>query len=203
MSLGSITIADQIPYYLSQEEKFGLVEALKNWPRPIQYYIKRYANEVLQGDAWTKLPIRNFGTGELAHIDGIILSNSCQIDPANNRHLPAKVTVAPLIDLGGYVSLLKRVGMSPEQIAAKVIAIKEQRVHNVFYLPAGEGIQNDRIALLDDIYSFPIAELDPSESSNNKKLGTLSMVGFYLFVLKLSVHFCRLHENVERRDAVA
>jgi hypothetical protein len=203
MSFGAITVADQIPYYLSQEEKFGLVEALKNWPKPIQYYIKRYANEVLQGDAWTKLPIRNFSTGELAYIDGIILSNSCQIDPANDRHLPAKVTFAPLIDLGRYISLLERADMNAEQIAAKVTAIKEQRVHNVFYLPAGETIQNDQIALLDDVFSFPLTELDPRESSKNKKLETLSMVGFYLFVLKLSVHFCRLHENIERRDSFA
>lgn len=203
MSFGSISIADQIPFYLSQEEKVGLVEALKNWPRPIQYYIKRYANEVLQGDAWTKLPIRNFATGELAHIDGIVLSNSCQIDPANERHLPAKVTVAPLVDLGRYVSQLESTGINPEQIATKINAIKEQRVHNIFYLPAGDGIQHDRIALLDDVYSFPTNELDPNDASKNKKLGTLSMVGFYLFVLKLSVHFCRLHENVERRDAVA
>ena len=27
---------------------------------------------------------------------------------------------------------------------------------------------------------------------------TLSLHGFYMFVFKLSVHFCRLHENVAR-----
>jgi hypothetical protein len=108
-----------------------------------------------------------------------------------------------LVDLARYVSRLESAGLAAEQIATKVVAIKEQRVHNIFYLPAGEGIQNDRIALLDDVYSFPTGELDPNDGSRNKKLGTLSMLGFYLFVLKLSVHFCRLHENVERRDAFA
>jgi hypothetical protein len=202
MSLGAISVEEQIPYYLSQEEKVGLVNALNNWPRPFQYYIKRYANEVLQGDAWTRLPIRNFSTGQLAHVDGIVLSNSCQIDSSNERQLPAKITIAPLIELDKYTDLLAKTGASEKQIFGKVSAIREQRIHNIFYLPAGEGVERDRIALLDDVYSFPLSELDPSDGSANRKLATLSMVGFYLFILKLSVHFCRLHENVERRDSV-
>ena len=48
--------------------------------------------------------------------------------------------------------------------------------------------------LLDDLHSMPI-ELHGQAA---EKLFTLSMAGFYLFVLKLSVHFCRLHENVDR-----
>lgn len=200
MKFGSISIEDQIPFYLSQEEKVGLAEVLKGWPRSIEYYIKRYEDEVLQGDAWTKLPIRNFATGELAHVDGIVLSNSCQIDVANDRHLPAKVTIAPLIDLEKYAALLESNGVSKDQISAKLLAIKEQRVHNIFFLPAGSDIQKDQIAMLDDVFSFPVKALDQSGKGANRKLATLGMVGFYLFVLKLSIHFCRLHENVERRE---
>lgn len=203
MSLDAASIADQIPYYLAQEEKVALAKALNNWPRPIGYYINRYPNEILQGDVWTKLPVRNFGTGDLAHIDGIVLSNSCQIDPANERTLPAKITIAPLIDLARYVALLQVAGLDRRQIEEKTAAIREQRIHNIFYLPSGGEMAEEKIALLDDVHSFPVQAVNPKDDGGNKKLATLSMVGFYLFVFKLSVHFCRLHENVERRDAVA
>jgi hypothetical protein len=203
MSFDASLIASQIPYYLAQEEKVALAQALRDWPRPIQYYINRYQDEVLQGDAWTALPIRNFQTGELAYVDGIVLSNSCQIDPENSRALPTKVTIAPLISLGKYVVALRNVGLDSIQIDAKVTAIKEQRIHNIFYFPADGGIEDERIALLDDVYSFPTQCINPHDGGANRKLATLSTVGFYLFVLKLSVHFCRLHENVERRDAIS
>ena len=98
------------------------------------------------------------------------------------------------------MALLVQSGQKSEQIDAKIAAIKEQKVHNIFYLPSGAGIQKDQIALLDDVHSFPLNALNPSQGSANRKLATLSMVGFYLFVLKLSIHFCRLHENVERQD---
>jgi len=196
------SFADQIPFYLTQEEKVGLVTVLKNWPNPMDYYIQRYPNEVLQGDAWTKLPIRSFSTGELGRVDGIVLSNSCSVDPENNRDRPQKITMAPLVNFDAYKKFLEKSGADAEQLAAKVKAIKEQRIHNVFYLPAAGEIETDKIAFLDDLHSFPANQLDPRPSSNNSKLVTLSMVGFYLFVFKLSIHFCRLHENVERRDEV-
>ena len=202
MDLSATSLADQIPYYLTHEDKVGLVAALKNWPNRIEYYIRRWPNEVLQGDAWTKLPVRKFETGELGHIDGIVLSNSCSVDPANRRDVPLKTTVAPLVDLGAYIEALKRAGVKTDQLEGKLAMIKEQRVHNIFYLPAGGGIKTDQIALLDDLYSFPSSFLDPKTESKNEKLVTLSMVGFYLFVFKLSVHFCRLHENVERKDEI-
>ncbi|MBC7647683.1 MAG: hypothetical protein H7197_00980 [Vitreoscilla sp.] len=201
MSLSELA-AEQIPYYLTQQEKEGLVAALSNWPRPIDYYAACWPNEVLQGDTWTRLPIRRFEDGEQGFISGIVLSNSCSIDPKNPRGLPTKITIAPIIALDKYLIALNAGGIASKSIEDKLLAIKEQRVHNIFYLPCGSGIAQDSIALLDDLHSFPTEAVDPGPHSDNKKLVTLSLVGFYLFVLKLSVHFCRFHENVSRRDDV-
>ncbi len=72
--------------------------------------------------------------------------------------------------------------------------MRAQEVTNVFYLPAGGPFEEEHIVLLDNVHSMPFAAHDEGE-----KLFTLSMAGFYLFAFKLSVHFCRLQENVDRR----
>ena len=39
------------------------------------------------------------------------------------------------------------------------------------------------------------------DASDREKLFTLSNTGFYMLVLELSVHFCRLQEKVNRKNA--
>ena len=61
----------------------------------------------------------------------------------------------------------------------------------------GGHLEEDYVVLLDDLHSIPLAS-----HPGDQKLFTLSMAGFYLFIFKLSVHFCRLHEHVDRRSEV-
>jgi hypothetical protein len=199
MEITAKSLKEQIPYYLTQGQKEGLVRALKDFedfPLKTDYYINRYQDELLQGDGWTKLQARRFETGEGVSILGIILSNTCDVTPENKRDLPAKIIFAPLIPLSAYVSLLIKMGIDYTQIQDKVISIKEQNVTSIFFLPSGSGLQEDYIALLDELYTMPakVFELETVKS----KVFTLSQIGFYLFVFKLSVHFCRFQEQVTR-----
>jgi len=66
----------------------------------------------------------------------------------------------------------------------------------MFYLPAGISLDEDYVALLSEISSFPLSMF--LEEEGRSRFVTLNMVGFYLFLFKLSIHFCRFHENVER-----
>ena len=97
-------IEQQIPYYLSAEQKNGLVVELNNFRRKkTNYYTNKYKQEMLQGDGWKELD--------------------------NIQTLPSTI----------YTNY-----------------------------------------------------------SNTNKLFILSMVGFYLFVFKLSIHFCRFREDMDR-----
>lgn len=49
---------------------------------------------------------------------------------------------------------------------------------------------------LDDLHTVPLHAFE--RVAEKKKLFTLTLVGFYLFLFKLSVHFCRFHEEVAR-----
>jgi hypothetical protein len=196
MELTPDSLKQQIPYYLTQEQQDGLIKALRDFPKNTNYYLDAYQNEVLQGDGWKRLHIRNFETGEKKRILGIILSNTCDVTPENRRDFPVKITFAPLIPLHSYVALLMKSGINSTQVQSKLAAIKDQRVTSIFFLPTGSGLQEDYIALLDDLHTMPAAAFELEQEKS--KVFTLSQIGFYLFLFKLSVHFCRFHEQVAR-----
>lgn len=196
MQITTESIKDQIPYYLSLESKENLVKALDRFPRQIDYYINCYPEEILQGDGWNSVDVISFDDGKRKLVKAVLLSNSCDISPKNKRDFPIKLTFAPIINLNRYQELLIKAGLDTKQVVDKVAAIKEQKISSLIYLPQGAGLDDDYVALLDDIHTVPYQVFDAH--MGKKKLFTLSQVGFYLFILKLSVHFCRFHEEVTR-----
>ena len=140
-----------------------------------------------------------FEDGDRKFVKGVLLSNSCDINPNIKRELPSKVTFVPVIRLSRYAELLANSGIGNEKIKNKIVAIKEQKVSTLFYLPQGAKLEEDYVALLDDVHTLPFVAFQAEK--DQRKLFTLSQVGFYLFLLKLSVHFCRFHENVDRSQA--
>ena len=196
MPISSDAIQTHVPYYLTKDQKDGLIKALGDFPRQIQYYVGLYPHEVLQGDGWERLEVIRFEDGTRDRIKGIVLSNSCDISPDNERDTPPKITFAPIIKLKNYSQLLLRNGLSQQQIDDRFVAVREQRITSMFYLPKGGALDDEYVALLDDLHSIPANAFE--QVAEKKKLFTLSMVGFYLFLLKLSVHFCRFHEKIAR-----
>lgn len=196
MTFTSESLQTLLPYYLTQDQKNGVLKGLKDFPDKMQYYTMLHEKDVLQGDCWAELEIINFEDGVHKKIKGIILSNSCDIDPSNKREIPPKITFAPIISLSSYEKLLQKNGVSEIKINNKFEAIRNQQVSNIFYLPKGGALDGDYFALLDDLHTFPyhIFEANPKR----EKICTLSLVGFYMFLFKLSFHFCRFHENIHR-----
>lgn len=191
---------DQIPYYLTQPQKEGLVKALEDFPENTNYYLSNYPTDLktaaLQGDVFNGLTI--YGPKGSRQIKGIVLSNSCDIDTDNKRDFPMRAVFAPLIPLRAIEKKLLEAKISQDIIAAKLDAIKKQLVTNVVYLPECEQIP-ESIIFLDDMHQIPTEELREL-LRKEEKLITLSQVGFYILLFKLSIHFCRFHENVARYD---
>ncbi|WP_373945035.1 hypothetical protein [Paracoccus marcusii] len=154
----------------------------------------KFSGEMLQGDAWKGCPVYSFDIGGVRNVKALILSNSCDVSLDNKRATPPKVTFAPLIRLDKLEERLLQAGLSGEAVNAKLDSIRSQIATDVFFLPAEGPLEHDYCVLLQDIHSAPLARHLESAS----KMFTLSMAGFYLFIFKLSIHFCRLHENVNR-----
>jgi hypothetical protein len=199
MSFTVDALKDQIPYYLTKPQKEALAAGLSEFEKTLTitpFSIAKYAKNILQGDSWSGFEIFLFADGSRRNIRGLILSNSCDLDRQNKRDLATNITFVPLIRLSRYCENLTSHGIAEARIQQSIKDIKAQKITSLFYVPKTDGIEEESIAILSDAHTMP---LDAFESApKRKKLLTLSQVAFYLFIFKLSVHFCRMHENVER-----
>jgi hypothetical protein len=189
-----------LPPYLSAATKEELFKQLKEFPKNRNYFA--LAGQVLdmpdplQGDGWAGFVAIRFETLERKTVSGIILSNSCDISPGNRRNLPVNILFAPLIQLGRYAELLEREGKrQPEDVKEILESIRRQETTSIFYLPPSPNDSAERMVLLDDVHAHPVANFlggDPS------RLFRLSNYGFYVFLYKLSLHFMRIQEGIDR-----
>lgn len=188
-------LKDQIPYYLTREAGEGLLKELEGYNANTPMYSTKIHEGALQGDCWTGLRIFDFDANQQREIRGIVLSNSCDIDPANKREIPSKITFSPIFSYSSIENLIK--SACPLKSAEdKLRAIREQRNTQFMFLPAQNVLPEDYVVWFSEINSYKAENF--FENANKKKLVTLSMVGFYMFVFKLSIHLCRFHEKVDR-----
>lgn len=191
-------IKDQIPYYLTQEAAEGLLKELKNYSEKTDFYTSRYPEELLQGDGWQGFTVFDFHTSQGRNVRALVLSNSCDISIDNAREIPPKITFVPLMKFGKLQKLFEDAGKDPRAVEQKMLAIREQKNTSFFFLPAQGALPEDYVAWLSDVHSIPSNIF--INSQKRSKIFTLNMTGFYLFLFKLSIHFCRFHENLDRSE---
>jgi hypothetical protein len=198
------SLQHHIPYYLTSEDRQVLVRELRTISKGgeanylLEPYYDGFKEEMLQGDGWRAFQLFKFETGERRFVQGLVLSNSCDVEPGNARDVPARVIFAPLVKLAAYEKLLRASAIDPQKLDSKIAEIRAQKTTNMFFLPAGGALDVDHIVRLDDTHSMPVGA--HIASGEREKLFTLSNTGFYMLVLKLSVHFCRLQEKVNRKS---
>ncbi len=199
-------IFDQIrlflPKYLTAEQTRGLFSELSKFPGNFAFYTFRsdLQEQLLQGDGWRGFVAIDFVTGTRKEVSGMILSNSCDISAENQRDVPANILFAPLIQLSRYTETLRAVGKTSEQIESIVGNIKKQYVTSMFYVPQCSGYIEESIILLDDIHAHPLQDFLGRE---RRSLFTLNQYAFYVFLIKLSIHFSRFREGIQRFDDAA
>jgi hypothetical protein len=101
----------------------------------------------------------------------------------------------PLVRLSGYLAVLEKHGQTEEQRANIADAIRKQEVTSLMHLPAIHEQMEESVAMFGDVRSQP---LDDFVAGDRSLLFRLSDFGFYLFLFKLSIHFTRMLEGVER-----
>lgn len=184
-----------LPYYLTSADKAALYRELKKFPdNPNIYSTQIEPDYAMQGDAWTSLKIRSFNDGALKSVSGVILSNSCDISSENQSHPDQNVVFAPRISLSLYQHALSASGRSQGQIDNILGSIRSQQNSRIFFLPR-YGEQKDSIILFDDLHSQPLIDF---LEADNRRIFSLNNYGWYLFLVKLSIHFTRVQENIQR-----
>ncbi|MEI0479300.1 hypothetical protein [Brachyspira pulli] len=179
-------IEKYLPKYLSPETEASLFENLKDFPKKFNIYSNIKSNFLMQGDGIV------YNNKKI-----LLISNTCDMDSTNNkRFISMSILYAQICSLDKTEKILKKNNYDSSRINNFISSIKSHKVTNIFYLPKNEVLQEDSFIMFDKINNMP-NNISQSELLENK-LFTLNQTGFYLFLLKLSIHFTRMCEKIDR-----
>ena len=99
-------IEKYLPRYLSLSAQEDLFEELKRFPENMdqRLYTINLTREqqMYQGDGYRDLLFVNLPAREIGTCPGMIISNTCDIDPANRRFMSMRMVYAPIWSLQKY-----------------------------------------------------------------------------------------------------
>jgi len=194
-----------LPKYLSEESEKQLFDSLKDFPSNIdqRLYTEYLENEpiIFQGDGLQNLLAVNLPSTETKVVSGMVISNTCDIDPENKRNFPSQIIYAPIIDFKKYSDSL-RSKLPNEKVEGHLEAIRKQYVTQIFYLPPISDKLKESLVFLDRLHNIGNDYYNRSELGSSR-IFTLSDYGNYLFLFKLSLHFTRIQDKVERKSMQA
>ena len=202
MNLDDIKIF--LPKYLSSASQQELFGNLKSFPDNIDQriytdYLKS-SPVIYQGDGLNDLLIVDLPNTEIKQRPAMVLSNTCDIDPSNKRPYPSQIVYAPIIKLDKYIDLITtKSNLDKNQIKTHLSTIRKQRYTQIFYLPLLDNVIEESIVFLDRIYNVSNDFVD-RDTLSKIRLFSLSDYGNYLFLFKLSLHFMRIQDSVERKS---
>jgi hypothetical protein len=176
---------DEIKYFLSAEQgKSFYTYALTEYPI------------LFQGDGLRGLSIINLPDPTIKPGSAVLLSNTCDMDPSNRRLFDSSLTYAPIFSLQKYLEALRR-EFPNDRVTNHEASIRQQLITQIFFLPKDGKLKDDSIVFLDRIVSASSATINRDQIAQHR-LFTLSDFGAWLLALKLSVHFCRIRDRVDR-----
>ncbi|HEL2984550.1 TPA: hypothetical protein ACXM54_000238 [Stenotrophomonas maltophilia] len=154
----------------------------------------------LQGDVYAGVPCvsRTEAGVQIVPRRVLLVSNSCDASPDNPRPVPLDLTVAPLLKLASYEQMLRDGGVAPLALNDTIRAIRRQEKSNLIFIPRGANVEEDMVALLDKVQSL---SFDDFQRNSPDRLAVLTQRGFWVLLVKLSMHFLRPHEGVARHAA--
>ena len=192
-------IKKYLPQYLSDSDAKQLFSALKDFPNNIdERFYNSYNlddNILYQGDCLKDIPAFNLPDIRTKLSQSMTISNTCDMDLNNKRLWNTRILFSQIILLEKLEKALYQ-KFSEDRISNYISSLKKQQITNAFYLPKSKNL-DEAIVFFDYTNSFDINFVD-RESLKVKRLVSLSNYGFYILLLKLSIHFTRIQEKVQR-----
>lgn len=181
---------------LLEKDLNSVMQEIERMQRGDALIVGHHEDALLQGDVYDGVPL--ITRGPPPRVDPrrvLLISNSCDSSPENARAVPLDLIFAPLLRMSRYRQMLLDNGVAQPRVESTLAAIKQQRTTSVVYLPAGGGLQEDMVVLLDKVQSLPFSEFNAAAPA---RLAVLTQRGFWVLLIKLSMHFLRPHEGVPR-----
>ncbi|MER9939028.1 hypothetical protein [Mesorhizobium sp. M0011] len=191
-------LAKVFPRYLTDASKDELRKRIQAYPNNQNFYSTKWEGPPgpLQGDGWNGFEKLDFATANRYPVAGIVISNSCDIDEENKSLRMRNIVFAPIVPLSRYADQLRSSGkLSDEKIATHLGAIKSQQKTELFYLPESNRTP-EAIVQFDDVATQPLGAF--AEAPKKERLFRLNNYGFYILLMKFSIHFTRFGEALDR-----
>ena len=130
----------------------------------------------------------------------MLMSNTCDMyfeDKTREKY----ISVAPIFNYDEFANSPKPAAYSEQGWIDFLKDVRENKITDILYIPGKNGI-NDSVVLLDMITSFDPKLLSAMiEKESTKRILTLSQIGYYFFLIKLTYHFARYEDKDEvKRD---
>jgi hypothetical protein len=191
-----------LPKYLSVDAQENLFAELRQFPDNIQDNLyTTYLDDdpdIFQGDGLESLFIVDLPDARIKEGPVMVVTNTCDTSQENRRMFAPRLVYCPIMRLSRYEDYLRdHEHMREEAISDRIRAIKQQQLSSVFYLPPNARLTEDYIALLDRLNNCDMNYLNENPEKK-RKIFTLSNYGFYMFLIKLSIHLTRVREDVDR-----
>lgn len=193
-----------LPKFLSSQSESELYSGLKDFPDNIDSRL--YTNHLLdteivyQGDGIKDMLVINFPEEKIGKVPSIVISNTCDISETNSRLFESRILYAPIFSFAKYEKALsEESSKSTEQLSSHLDSIRKQKITQIFYLPKNGTQIEESIVFLDRVNNTSIKSINTKDLTNIR-LFSLSDYGAYLFLLKLSIHFTRIQDKVERKS---
>lgn len=182
-----------LPQYLSDSDAKQLFSALKDFPNNIdERFYNSYNlddNILYQGDCLKDIPAFYLPDTRSKLSQSMAISNTCDMDLHNKRLWNTRILFSQIILLEKLEKVLYQ-KFSEDRISNYISSLRKQQITNAFYLPKSKNL-DEAVAFFDYTNSFDINFVD-RESLKEKRLVSLSNYGFYILLLKLSIHFTRI-----------
>ncbi len=69
-----------------------------------------------RGDGWRGFQLFEFRSGTRRSVQGLVISNSCDVAPANPRDMPTRLTFAPLVKYASFEAALRASGIDKHKV---------------------------------------------------------------------------------------
>lgn len=189
-----------LPTFLSQGSQSAFLDEIRHFlaSNSKPFYTSALSHQLIlfQGDGLDGMLVINLPDPTIGTAPAMLYSNTCDVDPKNRRLFTTQLSYAPIFPLDRYLELL--LAEHPRaRVESHEHEIRQQLITQIFFLPKGGKLQRDSLVFLDRTMSAASATV-AREKVPDLRLFTLSDFGAWLFALKLSIHFCRVRDQVDR-----
>lgn len=198
-------IKKYLPPYLSPREERKLFDELERFPSNINDSIYASQNvsdtQIRQGDGLEAMPLVSLPENTVQEKPVLVISNTCDISPQNRRATTPRVMYCPIINFESFSHCIKASPKYDTEEAAEDYFqyVKEQKVSSLFYLPPSPVQEIDEsLALLSRVSNCSMEVVYEEGNVDKDRIFSLGLYGFYLLLLKISIHFSRFKEEIHR-----